>query len=213
MDLQHRREVGDEDPAGAQGRSGAREHPPGLRDVEHDPVDVGLLHRLVDTPDLDLQVLGLAQERLDVRPGQRGKVLPQFVGDHPAFGAHRPHQRHRERPRAGPGLEDVRPRVDIAVEQHHRQVLRVDHLRPPLHLQDELGEGRAQGDDRGAARRPHRDALGPADQQVVGDDPAVEVVRLALLQGDEVAPATVVQQQDPLPRLEARYRQLSTPTS
>src|SRR4029077_7770061 len=65
----------------------------------------------------------------------------------------------------------------------------------------------------GPARRPYRDPLGLADQQVVGDDPAVEVVRLALLQGDQVPSATVVKEEDPLPRLEAAYRQLSTPTS
>ena len=116
-------QVGHQDPARAQGALGVLDDPPRLGQVEHDPVEPGLVDPVVDVADLDAVAVEhlLAEEGDHVGPGPVGEVLPQLVaGDHRAG----PQQGHRQRPRPDAGLEDPGAGEHVGQHQDRPEVLR-----------------------------------------------------------------------------------------
>ena len=131
--------------------------------------------------------MGTSEEALDVGPGDLGEVGTTLVRREAAALPHCPQQGHRQCTGPDTGLDDVRSREDVGHPDDVRAVLRVDDLRASWHRQHEVGEQRALREvGRGADR--HRDAVGPADEVVVLEDPLVGVELLAGLQGDGVHP-------------------------
>ena len=201
LDLHDARRVGQQDAAGAQRRRGVGNHPPRLRQIEHHPVEAGLVDALVDVPNLGavpLQRLGAA-EALDVGPGPGTEVLPPLVARHDRA---RPQQRHRQRSRADPGFEHPGARKDVGQDEDRPRVLGIHHLRSPGHLEHGVGQGGAHGQEGRAARGLQPGALGRADDVVMGDHTGVGVELAARGQVDQVAAVLAVDQQDRLARLE-----------
>ena len=115
------------------------------------------------------------EEGLDVRHGRLQMLLAQLVGHHPSLRADGPAQRDREGARARAGLEHARSREHVGVGHDRPDVLRVDHLRAPRHLQHVVGEPGPVGDEHHALGRLQAGALARADQVVVLDGAAVRV--------------------------------------
>ena len=116
-------------PAGVQGVLGVLHHLPRLGQVEHDPVEVGLVDALVEVADL---ARGSARARRSPRKAatlacaRAGEVLAELVADDVGAGP-----QHRHRQRAGPdaGLEHPGAREDVGQHQDRAEVLGVDDLR------------------------------------------------------------------------------------
>src|SRR4029077_17957516 len=79
-----------------------------------------------------------------------------------------------------------------------------DDLGAARHLQDVLGERRAQREVAQPHRAAHPAALGLADDRVVRHPPAVGVKGLRLAQKDQVSLATLIGEQDLLAVLERK---------
>jgi hypothetical protein len=141
----------------------------------------------------------LPEEVLGVAPGDGVELVASLVGHHPPLGADGAGDGQRQRAGAASRLEDPSPREDVAVDQERTDVLGVDHLRAPPHLQDEVGQPRAEAAQRRTGRGVHRDALLRPDHQVVRQGAAVEVERVAGLQADQEGAAAVVAEEHPLP--------------
>ena len=201
--LGDRRRVGDEDPARAQHDLGVRHDLPRLGQVEHDPVErpVGGIDPFVAVAAADVvagERVG-AEEPADVGAGPVGEVLADLVADD--VGAPAQH-RHRQRARSDPALEHPHARPDVGEHADRRQVLGVDHLRAPRHLDHEVLERRAEHGVLGALRRAHDHPFGGADDVAVRHESGVAVELAAFLELDEVAAALDVEQQRPLADLE-----------
>ena len=110
------RRVGDEDPAGVQRPRRVLHDLPRLGQVEHDPVEVGLVDALVAVALLDPVARRhlVAEEGGDVLGRPRGEVLAQLVADDVGAG---PQHRHRQRAGADAGLEHPRAREDVGQQQ------------------------------------------------------------------------------------------------
>src|SRR3990170_164008 len=196
--LGHGGHIGSPDPAGAQRLARVWDDAPGLRQVQEESV-----HRTIRDPRIDVerpqdQVLHWAEQALDVPHRLPGKVLPYLVGDDPASGADRAQQRHCQRARPRSRLEDRRARVDVAPEQQHAEVLRVDHLRAAGHLQDELGQGGTQDEEALPAGRLHADPFLLTDQGIEREFAAAQVVEAPGLEDDKIAAAPSVEEENGL---------------
>ena len=101
-----------------------------------------------------------------------GEVLAELVADDVGAG---PQHGHRQRAGADARLEHPGAREDVGEHQDRAEVLRVDDLRAAGHLQHEVRQRRPQRRVGRALRRPHRRALGLADELVVGDEAGVGV--------------------------------------
>jgi hypothetical protein len=163
-----------------------------------DAVDVAVVpagrERLREVADGDRpRRVRAAEEPLDVLLRDLREVLATLVGREPAGVADRTQQRHRQRARSDPCLDDVRPREHVGHLHDLPGVLGVDDLRPARHGQHVVRQQRPQ---REVGRRPDGDddALGPPEQRVVLQDPLVGVELLARLEGDGVHPALGVGQ-------------------
>ena len=121
---------------------------PRLGHVEHGPVVA--LPRCATSP---RRLLAAARPRSGIFPKNASTfatapvamLVPELVGDDPALRPDGPAQRDRERARAGAGLEDARPRMDVRVGHDRPQVLRVDDLSA---LGASSGRSRRSGADR-----------------------------------------------------------------
>ena len=81
-DLQDRRDVGDEDAAGAQRSLGVLHHLPRLGQVEHDAVEVGVVDALVAVAHLDAVAATVgAEEASTLLLGPVGEVVAELVAD------------------------------------------------------------------------------------------------------------------------------------
>ena len=129
----------------------------GLGHVEQDPVEARLVDALGHVPDLDPIGRVGAQRRRHVGLGPLGEVLAQLVADDGGAGAQ---DRHGEGARADTGLEDPLPRRDVGRDQDGAEVLGVDDLGPPGHLEDDVAEGGAQHQEAAPGRAGHGAALG-----------------------------------------------------
>ena len=76
----------------------------------------------------------------------------------------RPAQRDRQGPGTRPRLEHPSAGEDVGVRDDRPEVLGIDHLRAPLHLQGEVGEARPERRHDHAAGRLRARALGLAEQ-------------------------------------------------
>ena len=191
--------VGHEDPAGHEGLGGMGHDLPRLGQVEHDAVQVGLVDALVAVPDLDPVAAErlVAEEVRHVGLGPGREVLADLVADDSAPARSRVID---SAPEPDARLEHPGAGEDVGQQQQGSEVLGVDDLRPPLHLQDEVGQGRS--DDPVRARRSWPAGAGPrtADDVVVGHDPGVGVELPALVQAHEVAPVLAVDEHHLLAR-------------
>ena len=131
-------------PAGPERLLGVGQHLPGFGQVEHDAVEVDLVDPLVDVALLH-PVGGIgAEQAATLARAPVGEVGPQLVADHLGPG---PKQRHGQRPRAHPGLEDPHAGADVGGEQDGPEVLRVDDLGPAGHLEHDVGQGRPHDEE------------------------------------------------------------------
>ena len=138
-------------PPGCSAPLGVLHDLPRLGQVEHDPVEVGLVDALVAVAELDavaLERLG-AEERRDVRLGPVGEVLAELVADDVGAG---PQHRHRQRARPDARLEDPGAREDVGQHQDRAEVLGIDHLRATGHLEHEVRQRRAHARGSGLLR-------------------------------------------------------------
>ncbi len=176
--LQDRRRVGHEQTTGPQRVHSVLDDLPGLRQVEHDAIEVDLVDPLVAVALLDAVTVEhlRAEEGLDVLAGAGGEVGTQLVADDLCAGAQ---QRHRERPRANPRLEHPGAREHIGQEQERAEVLGVDDLRAARHLEHEVRQRRPDHRVAAALARAVRGALLGPDEQVVVEDARVRVELLA----------------------------------
>ena len=197
--LSHGGDVGDEDSARAQRGLGVLDHPPGLGEVEHGAVEIGLVDALVGAALLDRVGHVGPEEGAHVLLGPRREVRPHLVADH--LGA-RSQQRHRHRARAHARLEHPGAGKHVRQHQQRSQVLRVHDLGAPRHLEHEVGKGRAHDCVAGTGPRAHGRPFDLADDGVVGRDAGVGVELGALDQRHQVAPGLGVDEQHPLSRLE-----------
>ena len=158
-----RGDIGAEDAARAEGPGRRFHEPPGLGQVQHHAVHLALLDPEIDVLRADGQRDARPQPGLDVPLGAARELLAHLVGDDAARGPHQPQEHERERARAEPGLDHRLARTDVGEQGDRRQILRVDDLGAPRHLEHVLGEGGAEGQVPGALAR-HRDhALGEPD--------------------------------------------------
>lgn len=175
FDLYYSWEIAQEDPPWPEGLLGERDYPPGLGDVQDEPVYLAILYPLVDVLEPYGVVLRFPHVTLDVFEGPPDKLLPYFVGDHLAFSPHGPEEPKGEGSGAYPRLQDPSPGVDVAVKQDHGDVLGVNNLGVPGHVHDELAEGRPEGDETGAGGGPNGGAIFLAQDEIEGHLPFVEV--------------------------------------
>src|SRR3990170_3065411 len=187
--LGHGGHIGNPDPAGAHRLARVWDDAPGLRQVQEESVHRAIRDSRIDVLRPEDQVLHWAEQARDVPHRLSGKVLPYLVGDDPAGGADCAQQRHCQRARPRSRLEDRRARVDVAPEQQHAEVLRVDHLRTAGHLQDELGQGGTQDEQALPAGRLHGDPFLLTDQGIEREFAAAQVVEAPSLEDDEIAAA------------------------
>src|SRR5262249_49412348 len=99
--------------------------------------------------------------------------------------------------------EDGWPGEDVRPEEEDGEVFGIDDLGAARHVEDVLGQRRAQGETPRVLRGAHPGAVGLADDGVVLDPAAVGVEGLALAQEDQVALPALVDEQDLLAVLEA----------
>ena len=114
----------------------------GLGHVEQDPVEAGLVDALGHVADLDPVRRVGAERGRHVGLGPLGEVLAQLVADDGGAG---PQDRHGEGARADAGLENALARPDVGRDEDGAEVLGVDDLGPPGHLQHDVAQGRAAG--------------------------------------------------------------------
>ena len=145
MRLDDRRHVHEENAAGAQHAGDRRRQLPRLRQIEHDPIDRLLLaEAILDGPQPHHEVADLAGPHVDVGQRAAGELLALLVGDDASLGADGAQQRERQGAGAGAGLQHATARVDVGPEEDHGEVLGIDHLGAPRHLQHELGQRRPE---------------------------------------------------------------------
>src|SRR3977135_394215 len=109
------------------------------------------------------------------------------------------------------GLENPGPGKHVGEDEDRPNVLRIDDLRAPRHLQHVLGEGRPYGREAGAPRRAYRQSFGLSDEIVVSHDSGVCVELAAGSERDQMAALPVVDEQDAVARAEhAAHRAFRT---
>ena len=203
--LHDRRHVGEEDSARPQHARHERDQLPGLGQIEDDAVDrVFFGEAVFDGPQPDHEVRDLTEPHVDVRQRATRELVALLVGDDAAVGPDRPQERQGQGARARARLEYAAPRVDVGPEEDHRQILGIDDLGAPRHLQDVLGEDRAQRQVAQPHRAAHPAALGLPDDRVVRHPAAVGMEGLRLTQKDQVTLAALIGEQDLLAVLERK---------
>ena len=190
--LVDRGEVGADHPARAQRHLGVGDHPPRLGEVEHDAVEAPLLDAVVDVTQLHPVVGVVSHHGGHVVVGPVGEVLAKLVADDGRAGAE---QGHRERARTHPRLEHPHPRRDVGLHQDGGEVLRVDDLRPPRHLEDHVRQGRPHDQEPPPRAAEDGGSLVGPDEVVVGHEPDVGVEGRVGPQRQQVAPLLGVDQQ------------------
>ena len=150
------RQVRQKDPSRTQRRGGVLNDLPGLRHVEHDPIEPGLFDSLGDVPDLDGVVDVLSEHRHHVLAGVDREVLADLVAQQGDAG---PQQRHRERPRSNPRLENSHSGSDVSGDQDGAKILGVDDLSSTGHLDHHVGQRRSEDEEVPAGRSSNDVAL------------------------------------------------------
>ena len=89
------------------------------------------------------------------------------------------------------------PGPDVGGDQDRPEVLRVDDLSAPGHLEDDVGERRAEHQELATGRTDDGAALAATDDVVVGEDPRVGVECLALAELQEVPTLLRVDEKHP----------------
>ena len=198
-----RRDVGDEDPAGRQRPPHGLDAVPGGEHVEHHRIDIGQVQGLGEVAEREGPVARTEAVVLgDVGLGDGGELLAQLVAVHLAAVAHGANQGAGQG--TGPHARLHHPGAGPEVGQANdaRGVLGVDDLGPAGHGQDEVVEDRPQGQVGRTVRGGHDDALGPADEVVVGQAASVRVELPARRQGDRVQATARIGQLDEVTGLE-----------
>ncbi len=162
---------------------------------KHDAVEVHLVDALVDIAFLHPVGHRGPAPGGHVGPGSGGEVGAQFVPDDVGPGAE---QRHGERPRSHTRLEDLHPGTDVGRQEDGAEILRIDDLGAAGHLENDIGQGGADHEEEAPGRPGHRDAFGPTDDVVMGDDPRMGVEGRPRLEGQEVPAVLGVDKQDTL---------------
>ena len=137
-------QVGAHDPPGPQGLAGMGKHLPRLGQVQEHAVEPLFVDALVDVAYLDPVAVAARTHGGDVAAGPLGEVLPELVAHHLGAG---PQKGHRQRTRTHPGLEDPHPGGDVGLDEDGPEVLGIDHLRAPGHLEHGVGEGGPHGQE------------------------------------------------------------------
>src|SRR5207237_8667252 len=109
-DLQDRRQVREEQPAGHERLGGVLHHPPRLGQVEYDAVDLALVDSFVHVPHVYVERNVRAEETMDVLYGTLREVVAYLVARDRAGRPDGAQQRAGERARADARLENTRPR-------------------------------------------------------------------------------------------------------
>src|SRR3972149_4415729 len=91
----------------------------------------------------------LPQEGLDIEPGLPQEILTHLVRNDLSLLPDRLKEADGERARTTASLDDGGARKDVPPDQDGRDVLRVEDLGAPLHLEDVLGKGGAKSDKEG----------------------------------------------------------------
>jgi hypothetical protein len=111
-------------------------------------------------------------------------------------------RRDRERARTRPGFDHPSAGVHVRVHHDRTEILGIDDLRGTRHLQDVVGEPRAEGGHDHPPGRLDPSALGSAEEPVVGERARMRVVRAARFGLEHVRPAPLIHEQDALTGLE-----------
>ena len=99
-------------------------------------------------------------------------------------------------------LQDAGAGEDVSVRHDRPEVLRIDHLGAPWHLQHEVGETRPERRQDHPLRRRDPRALVGADEMGVRERAGMRVVDGPLIQPDEVRAIPLVHQQHLFPGAE-----------
>ena len=117
---------------------------PRLGEIEEHAVELVDVDAVVHVADLDVERAGRAEERLDVAVRTVGEVVAELVAVHVTRGPIARSSVVVSAPEPDAGLEDPGTGEDVGEHEDRPEVLRVDHLRAPRHLQHVLGEGGPQ---------------------------------------------------------------------
>jgi len=175
LDLDDGGEIAHEDPARQQTVCCIRDHPPGLGDVQDDPIEPRFLDPLIDIAQFYLQVGWVPHKELDVFCSSLDELLTPLIGDDPALRPYGPQQGKGEGAGADPRFENGAAGVDIRIEEDEGEVFRIDDGGIPLHVHDVLKEGRPEDEEGVSFGAAYYCPLGLADDLGVEDLPLVEV--------------------------------------
>ena len=112
-------------------------------------------------------------------------------------------------PEPKPGFEDPRSRRYVGHHQYLAQVLRVNHLGAPWHLEHHLRQGGPHSYVAGAEARADDGPLLLAQDDVVGDGAGMGVELAALFQRNQVTAPFGIEQQGPFAGLEGPVAELA----
>ncbi len=132
---------------------------------------------------------------MHVRDGTLREVVADLVAGDGSRRADHAQERARERAGTDAGLQYACAREDVGEHEYRSDVLRIDHLRAARHLEDVLGEGRAQRGQARAATGADGAAVGMADDVVVLDDAGMGVELAAVRKHHKVSPPPVVDEE------------------
>ena len=124
-----------------------------------------------------------------------GEVLAELVADDLGTG---PEEGHGQRTRSHPGLEHPHAGADVGLDQDGAEILRVDDLGAPGHLQHRVGQGGPHDHEPPTGTAEDGGALRSSDEVVMGHDAHVGVERRSGAQVDQVPPLLRVDEQHPL---------------
>src|SRR5262245_39284365 len=165
--LQDRREVRAQNAARSHCLDRVLHDPPGLGQVEEDAVEIALIDARVGIAHLYVEGHARSEETFDIAFRTVGEVFTDLVAGDVTVRPDRPQQRGRQRARTDARLEHSRARKDVGKDQDRADVLRVDDLRAPRHLEDVLRESGSNRRQAYAARRADGHTLVAADEIVV----------------------------------------------
>jgi tRNA A58 N-methylase Trm61 len=114
-------------------------------------------------------------------------------------------EREGERAGAGARFEHAGAGEDVGLDEDRPDVLRIDDLRTPRHLEDEVGERRTEHLQLPSHRRFHVASFLDADDRVVGHGTVVRVERATRFNGHEVPASAPVDEQDEVAGLDLHF--------